>query len=120
MVLMLIIELLNSPFFKDIYNYISKGTCCFKGNALKVFKIECEDYTICEGLLFRIRPSKYKSMPPVLVLCIPESHIPHIIYLYHDTLLAGHQGVNHIYWTLREKYFFPNMLPCICHVLAYF
>ena len=27
-------ECKNSPFFKDIHNYISKGTCYFKGNAL--------------------------------------------------------------------------------------
>ena len=30
-------EYKNSPFFKDIHNYISKGTCCFKGNALRLF-----------------------------------------------------------------------------------
>ena len=31
-------EYKNSPFFKDIHNYISKGTCCFKGNALRLLK----------------------------------------------------------------------------------
>ena len=27
-------ECKNSPFFKDIHNYISKGTCCFKGSGM--------------------------------------------------------------------------------------
>ena len=31
-------EYKNSPFFKDIHNYISKGTCCFKGNAPETFQ----------------------------------------------------------------------------------
>ena len=61
-------EYKDSPFFKDIHNYISKGTC----------------------LLFQIKPAKHKLLPPNLVLCIPESYIPHIIYLYHDNILGGH------------------------------
>ena len=106
-------EYKNIPFFKDIHSYISKGTFCFKGNALRLFKVECENYMIFEGLLFQIKPAKHKSLRPNLVLCIPESYIPHIIYLYHDNILGGHQGVDRMYWTIREKFYFPNMLPCI-------
>ena len=111
-------EYKNSPFFKDIHNYISKETCCFKGNALRLFKVECENYMIFECLFFQIKPAKHKSLPPNLFLCIPESYIPHIIYLYHDNILGGHQGVDRMYWTIREKFYFPNMLPCICHASA--
>ena len=75
--------------------------------------MECENHMIFEGLLFQIKPAKYKSLPPNLVLCIPESYIPHIIYLYHDNILSGHQGVDRMYWTIREKFYFRNMLPCI-------
>ena len=57
-------EYKNSPFFQDIYTYITKGHCCFTGNALRLFKLECEGYIIVEGLLFRMRPSKHKSLPP--------------------------------------------------------
>ena len=72
-------EYKNSPFFKDIHNYISKRTCCFKGNALRLFKVECENYMIFEGLLFQIKPAKHKSLPPNLVLCIPELHTTHYL-----------------------------------------
>ena len=44
----------NSPFFKDIYRYIVKGSCSFTANAQRVFKAECEDYIVFEGVLFRI------------------------------------------------------------------
>ena len=62
---------------------------------------------------FSNQTSKTQTLPPNLVLCIPESYIPHIIYLYHDNILGGHQGVDRMYWTIREKFYFPNMLPCI-------
>ena len=64
--------------------------------------MECENYMIFEGLLFQIKPAKHKSLPSNLVLCIPESYIPHIIYLYHDNILGGHQGVDRMYWTTRN------------------
>ena len=63
-------------------------------------------------MLFQIKPAKHKSLQPNLVLCIPESYIPHIIYLYHDNILGGHQGVDRMYWTIKEKFYFPNRLPC--------
>ena len=54
---------LNSPFFKDIHNYISKGTCCFKGNALRLFKVECENYMIFEGFAFSNQTNKTQITP---------------------------------------------------------
>ena len=54
---------IDVTFFKDIHNYISKGTCCFKGNALRLFKVECENYMIFEGLLFQIKTSKTQITP---------------------------------------------------------
>ena len=74
---------------------------------------EINDHLPNMTILFQIKPAKHKSLPPKLVLCIPESYIPHIIYLYHDNILGGHQGVDRMYWTIREKFYFPNMLPCI-------
>ena len=99
----------NSPFFKDIYRYIVKGSCSFTGNAKRVFKAEFEDYIVFEGVLFRIKLDKNKSVPPQLLLCIPETFIPAILYQYHDLVLAGHQGVLRTYLTLKQKYWFPNM-----------
>ena len=50
----------NSPFFKDIYRYIVKGSCSFTGNAMRVFKAECEDYIVFDRVLFRIKLDKNK------------------------------------------------------------
>ena len=104
----------NSPFFfKGIYIYIVKGSFSFTGNAKRVFKAECEDYIVFEGVLFRIKLDKNKSVPPHLLLCIPETFIPIILYQYHDLVPAGQQGVLTTYLALKQKYWFPNMLLCI-------
>jgi hypothetical protein len=108
----LMAEYSSDPFYKDIYNYIKKGSCSLTGKALIQHQKVCENYVICNELLFKIRP-KTKIRDPILVLCIPSTHIPVILHQYHSTLLAGHQGVTKMYLTLREEFDFPNMFQCI-------
>ena len=88
------------PFFKDIYKYITKGhiPSQIRGHALRKLKTECEDYLVID-VLFRIKVSKDKSIEPSLLLVIPETYVPTILYQYHDSLLAGHQGVIRMYFT---------------------
>ena len=44
-----------------------------------------------------------------MFLIIPETYVPTILYQYHDSLLAEHQGVTRMYLTLKEK-FYANKL----------
>ena len=74
---------------------------------------ECEDYLVIEDVLFRIKMPKDKSLEPSLLLVIPESYVPTILYQYHDSLLAGHQGVTGIYLTLKEKFYANNLFNYI-------
>ena len=101
-----------SPYFKDIYKYVTKDICTFTGNAGKSFKAMCENYIVVNGILFRIKYAT-KTSDPELILCIPETLVPSVLYQYHDHLLAGHQGVTRMYLTLKEKYYFPNMFSLI-------
>ena len=89
------VEYEKSPFFKDIYKYITKGHICsqIKGNALRRLKSECEDYLVIDDVLFRIKILKDRNMEISLLLVIPETYVPTILFQYHDSLLAGHQGV---------------------------
>ena len=100
----------NSPFFADIYKYLTKDTCRFKGKAEQVFKSQCSQYLLIKGLLFKlVYPGWDKTMKPHLVLCVPEKLIPTILHQYHDSILSGHPGVTCLYNKLRKKYFFPGM-----------
>jgi hypothetical protein len=110
----------HSPFFKDIRKYIMKGTCSLPESysARRQFKLLCEDFIVVDGVLFRIKLHKVRKMEPKLVLCIPETHIPTILYQHHDHILAGHQGVTKMYMTLKEIYWFPWMFPIIREYVA--
>ena len=101
------------PFFKDIYNYIEKGFVRFRGQAVNTFKNECEDYLICEGILYRIIFGRKEDEEPKLKMCIPEDYISLVIYQYHDMLLSGHQGTLRTYLTIRRRFWFPHMLDYI-------
>ena len=86
----------KSPFFEDTYKYITKRhiPSSIQGQALSKLKSECEDYLVLGDVLFRIKVPKDKSIEPSLLLVIPESYVLTVLYQYHDSLLAGNQGVN--------------------------
>ena len=102
----------KDPFFKDIYIYITRGYCMYKGYARTTFKLECEDYTTYQGILFRFAPRK-KGLGPKLMLCIPRMYVPVLLYQYHDMILSGHHGITKTLETLQQKYFFPEMIMYI-------
>ena len=103
----------NSPFYRDIYKYIMKGVNRFVGKAQRLFKIQCEDYVVMEGVLFKLRYEGKQQNSVSLVLCVPEKYIPIILHQYHDSILAGHPGVSKLYATLRQKYYFPGMYTIV-------
>ena len=105
----------NSPFFKDIYKYIQTGRIptYLTGKARTNFEKDAQNYVVIEEVLFRLPLASYDNEEPELLLCIPEKNIPHILYYYHDSLLAGHQGVTRMYLTLRQKYFIPYLFDAI-------
>ena len=46
------------PYFKDIVKYLKKDYCKYVGKAQTVFKTQCEDYVLVNGVLFKIRYDK--------------------------------------------------------------
>ena len=106
-------EYKHSPYFRDILKYITTGYCKYVGKAQRLFKMQCEDYLVMHGVLFRIRYAKEMKGEPTLALCVPEKYVPTILYQYHAPLLAGHPGVMKLYETIRKKYYFPAMLTLI-------
>ena len=103
----------TSPAFKDIYNYVMKGTLHLFGSSARRFKEQCEDFVVMSGVLFKIRYDRLNKGKPSLVLCVPEKYLPTILYQYHDSILAGHPGIVKLYEQLRRKYYFPGLLSII-------
>ena len=96
---------LHSPYFKDIYQFLSQSKLPHSKMAIKKLKALSERYILLDSLLFRIFPDKETT-----VLAIPETCTDKIITLYHKSLFAGHQGVIKTYLTISDKYFIPNLI----------
>ena len=107
------------PYFKDIAKYLEKDYCTYVGKAQTVFKMQCEDYVLVNGVLFKIRYGKEDKGEPSLVLCIPEKFIPTVLYQYHNPLLAGHPGVIKLYDTIKQRYYFPGMFNLVREFVEY-
>ena len=79
---------LNSPYFKDLYFYLSQNRLPSSKGAMCKIEIFSERYILLDSLLFKLNIEKEKA-----VLAIPEVCVDQIIALYHSSLFAGHQGV---------------------------
>ena len=110
----LIEEYENSLRYREIYKYIADGR--LPGNAIKQKKIagEAANYVIVNGLLFKITQHKESGKwIYYLPLVIPEKLEANILNMYHNSLLAMHQGPYRTFLTIRKQFYFPNMLPKI-------
>ena len=96
---------LHSPYFKEIYQYLSQNKLPHSKLAIKKLEALSERYVLLDSLLFRIYPDKETA-----VLAIPEACTYKIITLYHKSLFAGHQGVIKTYLTISNKFFRPNLI----------
>ena len=98
--------------FKDIYCYVQDGR--LSGNAKMQKKIagEANSYVTVNNLLFKI--VQYKESGKwvhYFPLVIPEKYEAHIMNMYHNSLLAMHQGPYKTFLTIWKQFHFPNMLP---------
>ena len=100
--------------YREIYNYIADGR--LPGNAITQKKIagEAANYVVVNGLLFKIAQHKESGKRMhYLLLVIPEKFETNILNMYHNSLLAMHQGPYHTFLTMRKQFYFSNMLPKI-------
>ena len=96
---------LCSPYFKDLYLYLSQNKLPSSKSAISKLETLAEKYVLLDSLLFRISMEKETA-----VLVIPETCTKKIITLYHKSLFAGHQGVIKTYFTISDKFFVPNLI----------
>ena len=93
---------LHSPYFKEIYQYLSQNKFPHSKLAIKKLEALSERYILLDSLLFMIYPDKETA-----VLAIPEACADKIITLYHKSLFAGHQGLIKTYLTISDKFLYP-------------
>ena len=106
--------------YRDMYNYIADGR--LPGNAIIQKKIagEAANYVVINVLLFKITQCKESGKwMHYLLLVIPERFETNILNMYHNSLLAMHQGPYRTFLAMRKQFYFPNMLPKIQNILKH-
>ena len=96
---------LSSPYFKDLYLFLSQNKLPSKRSSAKKVKTLAESFVLLDSLIFKLvmMPDKESA-----VLAIPEVCVDKIIALYHTSLFAGHQGVVKTYLTMSRQVFHPK------------
>ena len=110
---------LTSPYFKDLYLFLSRNKLPSKRSAIKKVKTLAESFVLLDSLIFKLVTTTDKE---AAILAIPELCVDKFIALYHTSLFAGHQGVVKTYLTMKDKFFIPNLMHYLrsfikgCHV----
>ena len=100
--------------YHDIYNYIADGQLLGNVNTQKKIAGEAANYVIVNGLLFKITQHKESGKwIHYLLLVIQEKFESNILNMYHNSLLAMHQGPYRTFLIMQKQFYFPNMLPKI-------
>ena len=110
---------LSSPYFKDLYLFLSQNKLPSKRSSVKKVETLVESFVLLDSLIFKLvtMPDKESA-----VLAIPGIYVDKIIALCHTSLFAGHQGVVKTYLTMRDKFFIPNLIHYLrsfikgCHI----
>ena len=87
--------------YRDIYNYIADGGLPGNVNMQKKIAGEAANYVIVNGLLFKITQHKESGKwIHYLLLMIPEKFESNVLNMYHNSLLAMHQGPYQTFLTM--------------------
>ena len=81
---------LNSPYFKDLYLFLSQNKLPSKRSSIKKVETLAESFVLLDSLIFKLVTMPDKE---AAVLVIPQICIDKITALYHTSLFAGHQSV---------------------------
>ena len=110
---------LSSPYFKDLYLFLSQNKLPSKRSVVKKVETLAESFVLLDSLIFKLVTTPDKE---AAVLSIPETCIDTIIALCHTSLFAGHQGIVKTYLTMKDKFFIPNLMHYLrsfikgCHI----
>ena len=110
---------LTSPYFKDLYLFLSQNKLPSKRSTIKQVEMLAESFVLLDSLIFKLVTTPDKE---AAILAIPEICVDKIITLYHTSLFTGHQGVVKTYLTMKDKFFIPNLMHYLrsfikgCHV----
>ena len=98
---------LSSPYFKDLYLFLSQNKLPSKRSSIKKVKTLAKSFVLLDSLIFKLVMTPDKE---AAVLAIPEICIDKIIALYHTSLFTGHQGVVKTYLMMKDQFFIPNLM----------
>ena len=110
---------LSSPYFRDLYMFLSQNKLPSKRSSLKKVEMLVENFVLLDSLFFKLITTPDKE---TALLVISEICVDRIIALYHASLFADHQGIVKTYLTMKDKFFIPGLMHYLrsfikgCHI----
>ena len=94
--------------FTELYAYMNEGILPANSRRAKTIRHQADGYALVSGILFKIDYTQDQK-DCKLTLCVPDTLANRIIAMYHDSLLASHQGITRTYLTIRKRFYIPAL-----------
>ena len=114
---------LTSPHFRDIYLYLLQNRMPLGKGAARRLDQNARNYSILDGLLFKILDDGEGKLDTVL--CIPTAKVHILLNAYHSSIIGEHT-VTKCYHTISQRLYCPNLAENLrayiagCHVYQLF
>ncbi len=100
----------DDPYFAEIISYLTDGILPSSRPEARKVVYRSENFTIIDDQLIKLtrfhRKRKSVINPCIKQLCLPLAYRLPVMMGFHD---LNHATVEKTYYTIREKYFWPNM-----------
>ena len=103
-------EYQHSFIFKDIYLYITCNQLLSSVPAQRGVKSDHSTRSSSMNFVLHQSTRKLPNISPSFPQVIPEKHEPAILHIYHNSLLASHQGVWEVFLKIFRDYYMQNIL----------
>ena len=102
----------SDPKLQPLSMYLQNGILPDDPKLARAVVVESADYVLDEGILYHLyypRGKGHKLDRVVKQLVVPHQLQNDVLRSYHDSITAGHQGLERTYQAVRMKYFWKNM-----------
>ena len=109
---------LSSPYFKDLYLFLSQNKLPSKRSSIKKVETLAERFVLLDSLIFNLVTMLHKEAALLAIseICVDKNCI--VSYEF----ICRHQGVVKTYLMMKDKFFIPNLMHYLrsfikgCHI----
>lgn len=99
----------RDPIINAYATYLTQGSLRGIDGTTAALLADLDNFTLIDGLVYRLHRRKHPEQGVMVQLFVPQQLRMSVLKAYHESVLAGHAGINSTYEAVRRRYYWVNM-----------